>query len=353
MQEHITRRSYPKRYVRSRTPRPMRIREEDVRILELFLKYRYLTPSEIVLLLGPQEQRIRPETLQRSWRPANPETMVRWESRVEKIDEKGRVYWQVEKPRNLRAVQNRLHLMFQHGMVTRPPRQRDNLYNPGEIVHGLGNRGADLLAERGLLERGSVDWQRRSREVGEAHIEHTRMISRVRMALTLALPAGDVLFNDTEDWKPEGPDLRAEVVADGEPVVIKPDAFFRLKVPGGRLNFLLECVRNNTERRHFLPRLKGYWYGQGFWNQLLGIRRYRVLVLSNGEDRRDSVVNIVRHYFNDGQGSNLFLCGTEHNPHISMKRPETSFRVEQPESLLGSMWRCGLANCAEWHQLVE
>ena len=73
-------RTYPKRYVRSRNPKPLRITPSGdvLQILELFTKYPYLIPSEVVQLLGPQFQRLNANTLNRSWRPLKPETLEQW-----------------------------------------------------------------------------------------------------------------------------------------------------------------------------------------------------------------------------------------------------------------------------------
>jgi hypothetical protein len=54
----------------------------------------------------------------------------------------------------------RLALLFQHSFLDRPRAQleyfRPNLNSP--LVYGLGNAGADLLAERFAVPRRKIDW---------------------------------------------------------------------------------------------------------------------------------------------------------------------------------------------------
>ena len=239
---------------------------------------------------------------------------------------------EVEKLRNPRDIEDLFYRMFVSGLLTRPPKQGDHLYGPGEIVHALGNLGADVLDEQGILARGNENWQRRGREAGEKHILHMRTISRVRMALNLSLPADEVNFTDQEAWIPENPGLRLEVYLDdqAEPASRTPDGFFRLNVPGGRYNFVLECQRNNSEKKRFLPWLKVYWYGREQYYEQLGIKRFRVLWLGNSEQRRDHMLKIAREGLNDGQGSSLFLFAAENNPRARMQDPERCFNLADP-----------------------
>ena len=81
------------------------------------------------------------------------------------------------------------------------------------------------------------------------------------MALNLRPPAANISFTDHEDWIPESPALRLEVYLEGqnEPEIRIPDGLFRLQVPRGRFNFVLEIQRSNTEKKRFLPRLQACW----------------------------------------------------------------------------------------------
>lgn len=354
MQEQQLKRRYPNRLVRSRTPREMELEQHHLAILRLLTKYRYLTASEIVQLLPPQVQRIYPNTLRRQGvRAAKPETLAMWEAATEKPGKNGTMYWELKKPPNLRSVKNWLQDMFENGYVTRRPRRR------GEWLHSLSNEGALVLQDLGELENTRADWDRYNREPETEHAEHTRMISRVRAALNLALPNPnkEASFDDDENWRPESKELRLEVTLEERerPMLIRPDAFFRIKVPRGYYNYFLEAVRNNPERRRFLLKLQAYWYGRADYYEKLDIKRYRVLILTTSEVRRDHILRMIQKELNDGEGSGLFFLGAEYNPnpHARVKEPDRCFNINSPESLLAPIWKCGQAQCQKWHCLVE
>lgn len=138
-----------KQYERSRNPVPFRIQEKDVELLRALVEYRFLDLDQIEILLPRQLTTTNLKNRKRTW-------------------------------------QRRLHYLFHNSLVTRPPRQRDYLSPQKPTVYGLGNKGAELLAQRDGIDRDEVNWQQRNREVGLAHIDHTLMIGRMRATLTLA-----------------------------------------------------------------------------------------------------------------------------------------------------------------------
>ena len=351
MEAQQLKRGYSNRLVRSRTPKEITLDQHHLSVLRLLVKHRYLTASEILQLLPPKVQRINPNTLrQQGTRAVKPETLALWESATEKPGKNGNVYWEVEKPPNLRSVKKWLQAMFENGYVTRRPRRR------GEWLHSLSNEGALVLEDLSELENTRSDWDRYNREPETEHTEHTRMISRVRAALTLALPNEEASFDDDLHWRPESKELRLEVLFEDreKPVVIVPDGFFQIRVKGGHYNYFLEVVRHNTERRRFLPKLQAYSLGRFDYYEKLEIKRYRVLILTTSEARRDHVLRMIQQEFNDGEGSGLFLLGAENNPnpHAKVKEPDRCFNIENPESIMAPIWLCGRSDCQKWHSLV-
>ena len=86
-------------------------------------------------------------------------------------------------------VRRRLHLLFHNGYLDRPEIQVADFYRtPGTLpmVYGLGNKGADLLAERKALERGSIDWTAKNRAIGSRFFHHTLMVSSIMVAFELS-----------------------------------------------------------------------------------------------------------------------------------------------------------------------
>jgi len=56
-----------------------------------------------------------------------------------------------------------------------------------KMVYALGDKGADLLAEKFGIDRGKIKWNEKNKEVKDRHIQHTLMISNFRICLELAL----------------------------------------------------------------------------------------------------------------------------------------------------------------------
>jgi len=319
-------RTHSKIFERPRQPKPMRLTQEDVTMLQLLAKYTFLNAEELSWLLGPRDKVIRyPE------------------------------YREVNGLRGIRVIQHRLELMFKNGYAARPPQQHDALYTQAQVVHALDNAGAEELAKLGVLAREDVNinWQRRSREVGGQHIAHTRMRSRVRMALNLTLPTAQVSFDDQRDWISESRELRLEPYLEGEDPQI-PDAFFKLAVSDKKTNnFLLEIQRRNTEKKRFLPRLVNYREGRASYFAQLGVPSFRVLWLAPTTVRRDFMLKVCHDGLNDGKGSNLFFFAAEHNPRVSMDENERYFDIRRPDTLLEKIWKCGFRECEKWHSILD
>jgi len=96
------------------------------------------------------------------------------------------------------------------------------------MVYALGDKGADLLAERFGIDRGKIKWNEKNKEVKDRHIQHTLMISNFRICLELALknlPGTNLLFWGKENPKElkdyvyirdlQGREIRAPIVPDG------------------------------------------------------------------------------------------------------------------------------------------
>jgi len=116
---------------------------------------------------------------------------------------------------------------FHHGYLDRlngDPRSR--------LSYALGNRGAEVLVERGQ-PIDMRDWRKRNQGLHDRYVAHQAMITNVRIALMLALkerPDVRLLF-----FKPEGLALRDHVVATAngkqQTLPINPDGFFGLSFP--------------------------------------------------------------------------------------------------------------------------
>ncbi len=143
----MKKRDYPKRFIPRGKPQPYRLQPEDLDLLKLLHDYRILEARQMAPLVR----------------------------------------------RSVGTAQDRLRLMFddQPRLVTKPPKQYNALRDPGPDAYALANAGADVLAEKGIIERGKRDWSRLNREIGLRYIEHTMMVTNFRVCLTLALRDSD------------------------------------------------------------------------------------------------------------------------------------------------------------------
>lgn len=282
----MQRTKYRKRYVRDRQPVPFRLQDADVEVLKLLYEYRFLNVFQIQAL----------------------------------------------RPRGIVSLRDRLRRMFHAGLVDRPRAQRSYLATPGPMVYALGNKGADVLAERGLLERGKVDWAKKNSEAGRPYLEHTLMVNAFRVVLTLA-SQGSGISARLVRWTHEGTDLHYSFWSGGERLAIRPDGFFTLEVTlaggHGLLHFCLEADRSTESRKRFQQKLRGYWAGRQSYQEQLGVNApFRVLTVTLSEARRDNLVDIARELGEAGQSERfLFAC-------------ESDYGLENPQSILGPIWRC-------------
>lgn len=295
-----------KHFVRSRSTPAFKIQDADVQVLRLLQGFRFLDLDQIMTLM----------------------------------------------PRNKRSWQRRLGYMFHAGLITRPPKQRDYLSPQRSIIYGLGNKGAELLAQRDGIDRGVfTNWQRRNREAGLAYIEHTLLIGRLRGALELATRLTPKV--SLHAWESEGKQLNFswKPAGSGDQLTIRPDAGFTLEL-AGRPNpfrtYLLEADRSTMAHKIFLPKLVAYWLGQKRYRKWLDVKQFRVLITTISEARRDNLRALARMVDNRG-GSPMFLFSTERNEQT--KDPERSYTMGDPASVLQPIWLCPV--CPRWHSLTE
>jgi hypothetical protein len=188
-------------------------------------------------------------------------------------------------PGGERNMQRRLQKLFHEGFVDRPPRQLSWHRPQGDMVYALGNRGADLLAERLNLQRGKVDWTTKNREARERYINHSLMVANFRTVLTLALR--DNQKARLAAWQ-QGKELKDYVKLDSRKVPVVPDAFFTLEDPQARMHFFLEADQSTMTRARFLKKMMAYWqwWKEGRQGEKFGIKAFRILTLCKSEARR-------------------------------------------------------------------
>lgn len=232
------------------------------------------------------------------------------------------------------VILRRLQKLYHHGYLDRPISQivfSNPLFGPKKMVYGLGDKGADILAEAYGIDRGNITWREKNREVSERYIQHTLMVSDFRACLTLALK------NNPEvklQWLNDGGlDIKQEVrfLEDGKnrrlPII--PDGFFQIEDPNGKMYFFLEADRSTMTNVRFLNKMRAYWL---WWKQdgqnKLGIGNFRVLTVAKTRQRMENLIETTRQADDSKRGSYMFWFATTDD-----------YNLGKPKVSMGSIWR--------------
>jgi hypothetical protein len=224
----------------------------------------------------------------------------------------------------------RLHLLFHHGYLDRPPAQLDWYAQGSEpLVYALGNRGAAVLAAE--VERGgAIRWDK-NRNVSRQFLRHTLAVAEVMVAFEVACRDREgVEFIRPEEILAAAPEMtrrlrlpfrwQVEVNEGGKlhRLGVEPDRVFCLRFAGApehrrRAYFFLEAdrgtmpvTRSGLAQTSFRRKLLGYreTWRQGLHRTHLGIPNFRVLTVTTNEERMHHLVAACRSL---GSGRRLFL----------------------------------------------
>lgn len=218
-----------------------------------------------------------------------------------------------------KKIVERLTALFHAGYLDRPRSQLDYHVRAGgsaPFVYGLGNRGADLLAERDDAEGAAIDWMRKNDKAGRQFLLHTLEIADFRVALRAACRAhaeiglrqpGELL-----DWLPEDTkkdrnpwSMRVRVHHNGtvHELGLVPDYLFALMLPDGRRRpFLVECdrgtmpvERSSLSQTSMLRKFLAYEGArqQGLHTERFGWLNFRVLIITRSSDRLVTMRTLV------------------------------------------------------------
>lgn len=233
-----------------------------------------------------------------------------------------------------KALMRRLQLLYHNGYIDRPKAQIDYYGTAGSqpMVYGLGNRGADAIADLDAVPRARVDWTAKNRDVGRVFIDHTVLTADILVALLVACRGReDVKFIDGNELRPMFPVetqrarnpfyFSVRVSHDGgvEDIGIIPDRVFALEFPliGQRSYFFLESdrgtmpvIRSALDQTSVLRKMIGYYqaWRDGKPAARFGFRNFRVLFATTSGDRAESM-RTANLAITEGQGSRIFLFG--------------------------------------------
>jgi hypothetical protein len=268
------------------------------------------------------------------------------------------------------AMLRRLQLLFHLGYLDRPPMQLD-WYTQGSepLVYALGNRGAEVLAEKGEMRRGRFRWDTKNRNLSRVFLRHTLAVADVMVAFEVAcrdregvtfIPPEEVLAGVPEATRRLRLPFRwqVEVRQDGKlhRLGVEPDRVFGLHFGSvsenrRRAYFFLEAdrgtmpvVRKELGQTSFRRKLLAYreTWRQGLHRTRFGIPNFRVLTVTTSRERLAHLVVACQDL--PGGGGRPFLFMGQENLSCGdvlvhewangagevvriITRPETTFRL--------------------------
>lgn len=276
----------------------------DIRIIDLVYKHRLLSSNQIYALVEGSDQRLK----------------------------------------------ERLHLLWLNGYLERPPDQRV-LRVRGDLrhlVYSLGEKGAELLAEKKGHHVQKLNWVQRS-QVKYPFILHNLFISQFFVCLKLAVQEkqGVKLSVWKQGKKIEGRISRPDYITARESranrPLLQPDALFTLYSvrKDTRRFFFLETDRGTVRERTMLGRYKKYW---ALWNQRRHTNQgipenvvFRVVTVTKKGKRAENLREMLEKEMEKEQGVDwlgipgMFWFGQE------------EWSIDHPEPLLSKEKKCFMA----------
>jgi hypothetical protein len=270
------------------SPPAFRLTEDDVQIIVLLARHRFLRSTHIAPLVG----------------------------------------------RSLDRTNDRLLRLFHAGYVDRPRAQLDYFPTSGSapMVYALADRGARLLNERGI-EFANTEWSRKNGEAGRPFIEHQLEIVDFCVSLHLAVRGrGEIRLIHSDELIASFPEhtrrmrnplaLRVTLSHDGEAheIGVVPDLIFGIGYSdGSRRCFMVEIdrgtmpiSRSDIRQTSFERKMRAYLTGYATrqHEQQFGWKTFRVLTITTDEHRAQSMTETLRKlHMPQSPGSALFLFG--------------------------------------------
>jgi hypothetical protein len=290
-----TKRSRRPRFRRASAPPAFRVTDDDVAILRLLARHRFLRSTHIAALVD----------------------------------------------RSLDRTNDRLLRLFHSGHVDRPRAQLD--YYPtsgsGPIVYALDDLGARLLRDREGIAFANIEWSRKNREAGRPFMEHQLEIVEFQVALERAVrDRCDIRLIHSDELISVFPEqtrsmrnplaLRVSVSHDGNvhEVGLIPDLIFGIGFPdGSRRCFMVEIdrgtmpiSRSDLRQTSIERKMRAYLTAHAArqHEQQFGWKTFRVLVVTTDHFRLHSIIETLRQLrLSQSSGPALFFFALRHDLH--------------------------------------
>jgi DNA-binding Lrp family transcriptional regulator len=254
------------RFRRASEPPAFRLTNDDIEIVGLLVRHRFLRSNHIAALVG----------------------------------------------RSLDAVNGRLNGLFHHGYIDRPRAQLDYYPTSGSapIAYALADRGARLL-KRGGITFANLEWSRKNREAVRPFIEHQLEIMDFYVALQTAMRArkdthlvhGDEMIATLPNRSFAPLTLRVELRDRGavHEIGVVPDLVFAIRLASGaRYNFVVEIdrgtmpiLRSDIRQTSFARKMRAYLAARMHEHDF-GWRTFRVLTVTTDVRRMGTMMDALR-----------------------------------------------------------
>jgi hypothetical protein len=269
----ISKRTRRPRFRRASEPPAFRITDDDVVIVRLLARHRFLRSTHIAALVGRSQDR----------------------------------------------TNDRLSRLFYAGYIDRPRAQLDYYPTAGSapMVYALAELGAHLLLERDRTQLAKVELGRKNREVGRPFIEHQLEIADFYVSLQLAArDRADIRLIHADELITAFPEqtrsmrtplaLRVSVSQDGESeeITVIPDLIIGLGFPdGSRRCYMVEIdrgtmpiSRSDLTHTSFERKMWGYCSAHAVrqHEHQFAWKTFRVLTVTTDRDRVASIMAVLR-----------------------------------------------------------
>jgi hypothetical protein len=167
-----------------------------------------------------------------------------------------------------------------------------------DTIYALAQRGADLIASELGIDRRAVRWRKYHNYVGLPFVDHRLAVNDVRIAFTVGARRWGYSI---QAWWYELP-IREDVDDPDEkapPLILRPDAYFRLLDNQRRLHLFLEVDMGTESHVRFGAKIRRYltYKESRMFRTRFGGRSFRVLIVAPTLTRARALRHVT-----EGQG---------------------------------------------------
>ena len=189
------------------------------------------------------------------------------------------------------TANERLKRLYQHGFLERRWLPVEYGKGTSQAMYLLGERGADVVAQRQGIDRGKVDWRESYNRVGALFLEHLLLVNQVRIAFSMAAEKRGFSVDkwiSEEELKATRDFVQISTVGGSHRrVAVIPDGYFILNFGDRRAHFFLEVDRATEANKRWAQKVQAYlvYTRSGRYSERYGTRSLRVLTVTTGEKR--------------------------------------------------------------------